>query len=47
MTRVGTAEERMGVDREITTLEKKLAEKDAWEQRLKELDTLLSVQEAA
>ncbi|KAJ7352361.1 ABC transporter transmembrane region 2-domain-containing protein [Mycena albidolilacea] len=47
MTRVGTAEERMGVDREITTLENKLAEKDAWEQRLKELDTLLSVQEAA
>lgn len=37
----------MGVDREITTLENKLAEKDAWEQRLKELDTLLSVQEAA
>jgi len=46
MTRVGTAEERMGVDREIITLENKLAEKDAWEQRLKELDALLSVQEA-
>ncbi|KAK7055308.1 ABC transporter transmembrane region 2-domain-containing protein [Favolaschia claudopus] len=47
MTRVGTAEERMGIDREIDTLEGKLAEKDAWEQRVKELDALLSVQEAA
>jgi ATP-binding cassette subfamily D (ALD) long-chain fatty acid import protein len=46
MTRVGTAEERMGVDREIITLENKLAEQGAWEQRLKELDALLSVQEA-
>ncbi|KAF7351077.1 hypothetical protein MSAN_01670100 [Mycena sanguinolenta] len=47
MTRVGTAEERMGVDREISTLETKLAEKEAWEARLKELDALLSVQETA
>ncbi|KAJ7236266.1 ABC transporter transmembrane region 2-domain-containing protein [Mycena haematopus] len=47
MTRVGTAEERMGVDREIVTLENKLAEKDAWEERLKELNALLSVQEVA
>ncbi|KAJ7275087.1 ABC transporter transmembrane region 2-domain-containing protein [Mycena rebaudengoi] len=46
LTRVGTAEERMGVDREIATLEEKLAEKDAWERRVKELDGLLSVQEA-
>ncbi|KAJ6577472.1 ABC transporter transmembrane region 2-domain-containing protein [Mycena capillaripes] len=46
MTRVGTAEERMGVDREIITLEEKLAEQHTWEQRLKELDALLSVQEA-
>ncbi|KAJ7672180.1 ABC transporter transmembrane region 2-domain-containing protein [Mycena polygramma] len=46
MTRVGTAEERMGVDREISTLEEKLAEQGAWETRLKELDALLSVQEA-
>ncbi|KAJ7671532.1 ABC transporter transmembrane region 2-domain-containing protein [Mycena polygramma] len=46
MTRVGTAEERMGVDREISTLEEKLAEQGAWERRLKELDALLSVQEA-
>ncbi|KAJ7721960.1 ABC transporter transmembrane region 2-domain-containing protein [Mycena maculata] len=47
LTRVGTAEERMGVDREILTLENKLAEQPAWEQRLKELDALLSVQESA
>ncbi|KAJ6488117.1 ABC transporter transmembrane region 2-domain-containing protein [Mycena vitilis] len=46
MTRVGTAEERMGVDREISTLEEKLAEQGAWETRLKELDAMLSVQEA-
>ncbi|KAJ7145398.1 ABC transporter transmembrane region 2-domain-containing protein [Mycena crocata] len=47
LTRVGTAEERMGIDREISTLEGKLAEQNAWETRLKELDALLSVQEAA
>ncbi|KAJ7434747.1 ABC transporter transmembrane region 2-domain-containing protein, partial [Mycena galericulata] len=45
LTRVGTAEERMGVDREIMTLEKTLAEQHTWEQRVKELDALLSVQE--
>ncbi|KAJ6590542.1 ABC transporter transmembrane region 2-domain-containing protein [Mycena vulgaris] len=47
LTRVGTAEERMGIDREISTLENKLAEQQTWEQRLKELDALLSVQESA
>ncbi|KAJ7660063.1 ABC transporter transmembrane region 2-domain-containing protein [Mycena rosella] len=47
LTRVGTAEERMGIDREITTLENKLGEQPTWEERLKELDTLLSVQESA
>ncbi|KAJ7136070.1 ABC transporter transmembrane region 2-domain-containing protein [Mycena epipterygia] len=47
LTRVGTAEERMGIDREIITLENKLAEQHTWEQRLKELDALLSVQESA
>ncbi|KAJ7770563.1 ABC transporter transmembrane region 2-domain-containing protein [Mycena metata] len=45
LTRVGTAEERMGVDREIATLEGKLAEQQTWETRLKELDALLAVQE--
>ncbi|KAJ7484689.1 ABC transporter transmembrane region 2-domain-containing protein [Mycena latifolia] len=47
LTRVGTAEERMGIDREIVTLENKLAEQETWEQRVKELDALLSVQESA
>ncbi|KAJ7076083.1 ABC transporter transmembrane region 2-domain-containing protein [Mycena belliarum] len=47
LTRIGTAEERMGIDREIATLEGKLAEQQSWEHRLKELDGLLSVQEAA
>ncbi|KAJ6631173.1 ABC transporter transmembrane region 2-domain-containing protein [Mycena sp. CBHHK59/15] len=46
LTRVGTAEERMGIDREIITLENKLAEQHIWEARLKELDGLLSVQES-
>ncbi|KAK0211442.1 ABC transporter transmembrane region 2-domain-containing protein [Armillaria fumosa] len=47
LTRVGTAEERVGIDREIITLENKLKEVDVWEKRLKELDSLLSVQEPA
>ncbi|KAJ7637086.1 ABC transporter transmembrane region 2-domain-containing protein [Roridomyces roridus] len=47
LTRVGTAEERLGVDREIDLIEKKLAEQSAWEARVKELDALLAVQEAA
>lgn len=45
LTKVGTAEERMGVDREIAMLEKKLAEVVHWEERLKVLDGLLSIQE--
>lgn len=45
LTRVGTDEERMGIDREIATLEAKLAEVDAQEERLRELDALLGVQE--
>ncbi len=44
---MGTAEERVGIDREIITLENKLKEVDVWEKRLKELDSLLSVQEPA
>ncbi|KAF9465113.1 ABC transporter transmembrane region 2-domain-containing protein [Collybia nuda] len=44
-TQVGTAEERMGIDREIHSLEAKLADVDKWEQRIKELDRLLAVQE--
>lgn len=45
LSRVGTAEERMGIDREISTLEEKLAEVEAWEQKVKELDGLLAIEE--
>ncbi|KZP15909.1 hypothetical protein FIBSPDRAFT_934923, partial [Athelia psychrophila] len=46
LSRVGTAEERMGIDREIASLEGKLAEVDDWEQRVKELDVQLSAQDS-
>lgn len=42
-TRVGTAEERMGLDREILSLEAKLADVEAWETRVRELEQLLKV----
>lgn len=45
LTRVGTAEERMGIDREIVALEGKLADVAAWERRVKELSRALSAQE--
>ena len=45
MTRIGTAEERMGIDREVITLENKLSEVERWEARVKELSRMLSVQE--
>ncbi|RDB30444.1 ATP-binding cassette sub-family D member 1 [Hypsizygus marmoreus] len=45
LSQVGTAEERMGIHREIDTLEKKLADVKKWEERVKELDRLLSVSE--
>ncbi|TFK39278.1 ABC transporter transmembrane region 2-domain-containing protein [Crucibulum laeve] len=45
LSRVGTAEERMGIDREIITLEKKLADVEKWEKRVKELEGLLSITE--
>ncbi|KAF5350966.1 hypothetical protein D9756_008231 [Leucocoprinus leucothites] len=38
LSRVGTAEERMGIDREIKSLEEKLADVESWEARVKELD---------
>ncbi|KAI5120609.1 hypothetical protein M0805_008085 [Coniferiporia weirii] len=41
LTRVGTAAERMGRDREIALLETRLAEVDAWMHRVKELEVLL------
>lgn len=43
MARVGTAEERMGLDREILSLEAKLADVEAWEARVRELEQLLKV----
>ena len=39
---MGTAEERMELDREILDLESKLAAVNDWETRIKELDKLLS-----
>ena len=44
LTKVGTEEERMGVDREIKILEERLAEVEGWEKRVKELEQLLGVQ---
>lgn len=41
LARIGTAEARMGIDREIGMLESKLKEVDQWEQRVKELEILL------
>ncbi|KAF7969977.1 hypothetical protein HWV62_25464 [Athelia sp. TMB] len=46
LQRVGTAEERMGIDREIASLEGRLAEVEEWERRVKELDAQLGAQEA-
>jgi len=43
MAVVGTAEERMGIDREIATLEKRLAEVGTWESRVRELEQLLRI----
>lgn len=45
LARVGTAEERMGIDREIVALEERLAEVPGWEMRVKELARALSVRE--
>jgi len=44
LARIGTAEERVGIDREIQTLRSKLQEVDQWEARVQELTKLLSVQ---
>ena len=46
LTKIGTAEERMGLDREIIALEEKLADVVGWEKRVQELGKMLSVQEA-
>ncbi|KAF5380147.1 hypothetical protein D9615_006103 [Tricholomella constricta] len=47
LAQVGTAEERMGIDREVSSLESKLADVEMWEERVKELDVMLSAQESA
>jgi ATP-binding cassette subfamily D (ALD) long-chain fatty acid import protein len=44
LMRVSSAEERMGVEREIVTLQDKLAEVDEWGRRLTELNVLLGAQ---
>ncbi|KAI0293974.1 ABC transporter transmembrane region 2-domain-containing protein [Russula brevipes] len=41
LARIGTAEARMGIDREIGMLESKLKEVERWERRVKELEVLL------
>jgi len=45
LSRVGTPEERMSLQKEIKVLEEKLHEVEAWEKRVKELEVLLGVQE--
>ncbi|KAG2003640.1 ATP-binding cassette transporter [Coprinopsis cinerea AmutBmut pab1-1] len=46
LSRLGTAEERLSVDREIHLLEAKLAEVDQWERRVAELEKLLGPESA-
>jgi ATP-binding cassette subfamily D (ALD) long-chain fatty acid import protein len=41
LIRIGTAEERMGIDREIGMLQSKLKEVEQWETRVKELEVML------
>src|SRR6266478_3607334 len=41
LARIGTAEARIGIDREIGMLESKLKEVERWERRVKELEVLL------
>lgn len=44
LQRIGTAEERLSVEREIAVLEKKLADVEAWEKRVAELDRMLGAE---
>jgi ATP-binding cassette, subfamily D (ALD), peroxisomal long-chain fatty acid import protein len=44
LARIGTAEARIGIDREIGMLESKLKEVEQWELRVKEIEGLLGVQ---
>ncbi|PCH44925.1 hypothetical protein WOLCODRAFT_139324 [Wolfiporia cocos MD-104 SS10] len=43
LSRIGSAEERMGIDREILSLKEKLADIVRWEARVNELNEMLSV----
>ena len=45
LSRIGTREERMSLQREIKVLEEKLQEVEAWEKRVQELEVLLGIQE--
>ncbi len=45
LSKLGTAEERMELDREILALEGKLADVEGWEKRVQELTKALSSQE--
>ncbi|KAI0826191.1 ABC transporter transmembrane region 2-domain-containing protein [Irpex lacteus] len=45
LSQVGTAEERMELDREIVAIEERLAEVEGWERRVKELTKALSAQD--
>ncbi|KAI9459179.1 ABC transporter transmembrane region 2-domain-containing protein [Lactarius psammicola] len=44
LARIGTAEARMGIDREIGMLQSKLKEVEGWERRVKELEVMLGPQ---
>jgi len=44
LARIGTAEARMEIDREIGVLESKLKEVKQWEKRVKELEVMLGPQ---
>lgn len=45
LSKLGTAEERMELDREIVALERKLSEVEGWEKKVQDLTKALSVQE--
>jgi ATP-binding cassette subfamily D (ALD) long-chain fatty acid import protein len=44
LTRLGTAEERLSVGREIALLEQKLADVEKWEKRVAELEHMLGAE---
>jgi ATP-binding cassette subfamily D (ALD) long-chain fatty acid import protein len=44
LARIGTAEARIGIDREIGMLESRLKEVERWESRVKEIEVLLGAE---